>query len=77
MIKNEDLFFEIGRNTDKISISGNANVANNRTLFKVKTCDDSNHKLKARVALHGNKDSLIKQLLTDCKICTPSCIKIF
>lgn len=54
----------------------NANVISSHVTYKVKVNDDKSLKLKARIAPHGNEDSLKNELRSDCAMCPPIVIRI-
>lgn len=45
-------------------------------MYKVKVGDDNSLKLKARIAPHGNEDSLKHELRSDCSMCSPTGIRL-
>lgn len=57
-------------------VPNNANIINSHTIYKVKINEDKPMKLKARIAPHGNEDSLKSVLKSDCCICCPTGLRI-
>ena len=53
-----------------------ANIVTSHVLYKVKKCDDASLTLKARIAVHGNKDRDKDILKTDSATCPPVGIRI-
>lgn len=53
-----------------------ANVISSHTIYKVKVNKDDNLKMKARIAPHGNQDSIKSKLKSDCNMCYPSGLRI-
>lgn len=53
-----------------------ANVISSHTIYKIKFNDDKSLKLKARIAPHGNEDSLKNDLRSECCMCSPSGVRI-
>ena len=54
----------------------NSNVISSHTIYKIKVNDDDTLKMKARIAPHGNEDSIKAELKSDCNMCSPSGIRI-
>lgn len=53
-----------------------ANVISSHVIYKVKVNDDKSLKLKARIAPHGNEDSIKNELRSDCAMCPPLGVRI-
>lgn len=53
-----------------------ANVIYSHSVYKIKLEDDNKLLLKARIAPHGNEDSMKGQIRTDCSSCSPTSIRI-
>lgn len=58
------------------SLPRNANVISSHTIYKIKITDDDGLKLKARIAPHGNEDSIKEDLKSDCNMCSPSGVRV-
>ena len=54
----------------------NANRISSHVVYRIKVEDDQSLKLKARIAPHGNEDSEIEFLKSDCAMCWPLGIRI-
>lgn len=46
-------------------------MSSSHLIYKLKVLDDHSLKLKARIASHGNEDSLKNELSSDCSMCCP------
>ena len=57
-------------------IPPDANVISSHTVYKIKMEENNQLRLKARIAPHGNEDSMKDQLKTDCCMCSPIGIRI-
>lgn len=74
--REEDVFLENVKIVRRTTIPTDANIISSHTLYKLKVNDDSSLKLKARIAPHGNEDSLKTVLRNDCCMCAPMGIRI-
>ena len=72
----EDAFKRTVREVSREAVPHNANVISSHVLYKLKINDDNSFKLKARIAPHGNKDSMQSELRSDCCMCSPTGLKI-
>lgn len=52
------------------------NVLSSDLSYMLKIGDDGTHKLKARIAQHGNEDLDVFELRSDCCICSPTVIRL-
>lgn len=57
-------------------IPANANTVSCHTIYKIKYDDDKKLMLKARIAPHGNEDSLKDELRSDRSMCAPTFVRI-
>ena len=74
--REEQSFKKIIHEVAVSQIPKKANVVTSHVLYKVKSCDDGSLTLKARIAVHGNKDREKKTLKTDSATCPPVGIRI-
>ena len=72
----EDEFIKTVEIVPKDKVPQNANIIKSHAIYKIKTNDDSSMKLKARIAPHGNEDSMRDELTTDCATCSPAGLRI-
>lgn len=72
----EDSFKQTVREVHRDNIPQHANIISSHTIYKIKINDDQTLKLKARIAPHGNEDSLKNELKSDCCMCAPVGIRI-
>lgn len=56
-------------------IPSNANMTSSHTIYKIKCEDNQSLRLKARIAPHGNEDSIKDSLQSDCCMCSPTVIR--
>lgn len=57
-------------------VSKDVNVNSSHVLYRVKIFDDQNLNVKARIAPHGNEDSLRIVLRSDCSVYSPVRVRI-
>lgn len=74
--KEERSFKKIVKDVPVSRVPKNANIVSSHVLYKVKKCDDNSLTLKARIAVHGNKDRDKHALKTDSATCPPVGIRI-
>lgn len=53
----------------------NANVISSHVIYTLKVNEDKSLSIRARIAPHGNEDSLRHELKSDCSMCSPSGIR--
>lgn len=74
--KEEESFLKTVKQVCKNTVPTDANIINSHTLYKIKMDENSRLKLKARIAPHGNEDSLKTVLRSDCCMCSPVGIRV-
>lgn len=72
----EDEFKKTVKKVPIEDVPKNANVISSHVIYKVKVKDDKSLKLKARIAPHGNENSLKNELKSDFAMCPPLGIRI-
>lgn len=50
-------------------VPSDANIISSHVIYKTKVSDDESLKLKARIAPHGNEDSMRYEMRSDCAMC--------
>lgn len=60
----------------KSDVPTDANIISSHTVYKLKVQDDESLCLKARIAPHGNEDSLKSDLKSECSMCSPLGIRV-
>ena len=74
--REEEAFKRIVREVCRETVPSNANVISSHVLYKLKLNDDNTFKLKARIAPHGNQDSMQYDLRSDCCMCSHTGLRI-
>lgn len=72
----EETFLKTVRPVLKSKVPPSSNIINSHVLYKIKQNDDGSLKLKARIAPHGNEDTLKDLLTKDCTTCPPTGLRI-
>ena len=72
----EESFKRTVRVVARSTVPSNANVISSHVIYKIKVNDDESLKLKARIAPHGNEDSLKHEMRADCSMCAPMGIRL-
>ena len=74
--REEESFKHTVRVVTRDTVPSNANVISSHVIYKIKLNDDNSLKLKARIAPHGNQDSMKTDLRSDCCMCSPTGLRI-
>ena len=72
----EAAFLKTVQPIPRSAVPEDANVIGSHTIYKVKANDDKSLKLKARIAPHGNEDSMKADMKSECCICSPTGVRI-
>jgi len=69
--KEEENFVKTVKKVYISDVPKDANIISSHVLYKVKVLDDGSKLVKARIAPHGNKDSMKDDLKKDSAMCSP------
>lgn len=69
--KEEENFLKTVKKVYISNVPKDANIISSHVLYKVKILDDGSKLVKARIAPHGNKDSMKDDLKKDSAMCSP------
>ena len=72
----ETAFLKTVQPIPRSAVSDDANIIGSHTIYKIKSNDDKSLKIKARIAPHGNEDSMKSEMKSDCCICSPTGVRI-
>ena len=72
----ENSFKKTVRVVSRYEVPAESNVISSHVIYKIKVTDDGSLKLKARIAPHGNEDSLRYEMRTDCAMCAPMGVRL-
>ena len=72
----EEKYISTVKRVPRRKVPRDANIVSSHVVYRIKVEDDDSLRLKARIAPHGNEDSDIENLKTDCCMCPPSGIRV-
>ena len=72
----EESFKKTVRVIDPSSVPAKENIISSHVLYKIKITDGEGLQLKARIAPHGNEDSIKREMRSDCSMCDPTGVRV-